>query len=495
MTKNIVIITILTVLMTQTCCWAASISDTSGTLLHDNAVTITGNGFGSKTTAEPLHFETFEDNDSDDITTIGEDVSKDIGYWSDRGSGFENPKISNSVTRGHYSNRCASSYLETKDNVATSAEMMWRNEVGFTKDRMYINLWIYHQWVLPPFVLRDGVNSYQIKTVYTAPMFNDNGSYGETTEGGGISTFSLRSFYSLGSDEVYGTVDDYTWSYFGVYGGSSVNLTRPTFPADESGRWYNIIMEIEQGDKGVANGSYNISVSNPKDGAEYKTVSATDYLIRGGDVIDAIELGWFLAESMMGTGSTTIYYDDIYLDNSFAHVEIGDNVTYDLCTHMEIQPPTAWSDTGIDLTLNQGAFAPGDTVYIFVTDENGIVSDQDTSTAGAQGFAIVLETPSDVNLVISQTSQTVSNATTQFTVTGTTTNATSVICNPVKSNTGTVEAFIFADIPLSVGANVITVTASDGVDAVPKSITITREPASYPETSFKGSALKGVTIP
>ena len=68
------------------------------------------------------------------------------------------------------------------------------------------------------------------------------------------------------------------------------------------------------------------------------------------------------------------YYDDIYINNSWARVEIGDDPDYDSCTHREMQIPTAWSSDSVDITVNQGSFPDGATAYLFVVDEDGIVN-------------------------------------------------------------------------------------------------------------------------
>jgi len=93
--------------------------------------------------------------------------------------------------------------------------------------------------------------------------------------------------------------------------------------------------------------------------------------------------------------------------------------------------------------------------------------------------------------------QTVPNATESINITGTTANATTVTCDPTATNTGTVDAFTFENVPLNVGVNIITVTASDGSTDATYNVTITRESAPQPTTgtSFKGATLKGVTIP
>ncbi len=245
------------------------------------------------------------------------------------------------------------------------------------------------------------------------------------------------------------------------------------------------------------------SAPGTPDGAVYNYVngelksSKTDFTTHDADdgVWRYFMLGGSIVSGSGGVENMRIYYDDVYLDDTLSCVEIGDKSTYEECLALNPQPVIAWSDTSVDVNLNKGALVTGSTAYMYITDSSGVVSDQDMEEAGTQGFAFTITEPSALSLTVIQASQTVTNTTTSFTATGTTTNATSVTCDPVRPNTGTVDAFTFADIPLSVGDNVITVTASDGVDDVLRSITITREQSVAPETSFKGAILRGVTIP
>ncbi|MDR7420718.1 MAG: hypothetical protein QN178_17620, partial [Armatimonadota bacterium] len=68
------------------------------------------------------------------------------------------------------------------------------------------------------------------------------------------------------------------------------------------------------------------------------------------------------------------YYADIYVDNTFARVEIGDAPRYDDCTHREIQYPLSWDPGAISIRVNQGAFAAGQAAYVFVVDDGGRVN-------------------------------------------------------------------------------------------------------------------------
>ncbi len=74
------------------------------------------------------------------------------------------------------------------------------------------------------------------------------------------------------------------------------------------------------------------------------------------------------------------YIDDVYVDNTRARVEIGDNAIFANCTHREIQIPSDWSDNGnpgeasITITLNRGSFDPCETYYLFIIDANGNIN-------------------------------------------------------------------------------------------------------------------------
>ena len=73
-----------------------------------------------------------------------------------------------------------------------------------------------------------------------------------------------------------------------------------------------------------------------------------------------------------------IWNDYVYIDTTRARVEIGDNQTWENCTHREIQIPVYWrSPSGrgeIQVQFNQGSFGSGEIVYLFVVNEDGEVT-------------------------------------------------------------------------------------------------------------------------
>jgi len=74
-------------------------------------------------------------------------------------------------------------------------------------------------------------------------------------------------------------------------------------------------------------------------------------------------------------GSPGAYnFDDLYLDYTWARVEIGDAPIWSECQHKEIQIPRQWSDSQVVVDFNQGSFAAGEEVYIYLVDNEGQVS-------------------------------------------------------------------------------------------------------------------------
>lgn len=69
-----------------------------------------------------------------------------------------------------------------------------------------------------------------------------------------------------------------------------------------------------------------------------------------------------------------LYYDDFYVDNTWARVMIGNNSNFSSCTHREIQIPTEWDDGSITITGNRGSFDPCEAYYLFVVDADGNVN-------------------------------------------------------------------------------------------------------------------------
>lgn len=133
------------------------------------------------------------------------------------------------------------------------------------------------------------------------------------------------------------------------------------------GQWHRIEMYAKISDPGTANGSLWVS----EDYNIYKNNIGDIVTVGEGESFQwyTVLLGLMMPNTYAGN-TWYLYNDDIYISSSRARVEIGDNADFNSCTHREIQIPMTWSSTEIEIDLNIGSFSPGDTVYIFVIDEN-----------------------------------------------------------------------------------------------------------------------------
>ena len=80
------------------------------------------------------------------------------------------------------------------------------------------------------------------------------------------------------------------------------------------------------------------------------------------------------------------HLDDLYLDYSWARVEICDKAVWTDCRHKEIQPLRQWSASQVVADFNPGSFAAGEEVYIYLVDDDGQVSNsQKLVVPGSRG--------------------------------------------------------------------------------------------------------------
>lgn len=68
--------------------------------------------------------------------------------------------------------------------------------------------------------------------------------------------------------------------------------------------------------------------------------------------------------------SNRVWVDEVYVDDSWSRVMLGDKPLRREGRKWEIQIPVKWADNRIDVTVNAGVFRPGETAYVFVFDAN-----------------------------------------------------------------------------------------------------------------------------
>ncbi|MBE2886736.1 hypothetical protein [Geobacter anodireducens] len=98
----------------------------------------------------------------------------------------------------------------------------------------------------------------------------------------------------------------------------------------------------------------------------------------------------------------TSWLDDIYVDNTLSRVMICDNANFSSATKCEMQIPTnTWTDGQLQVAVNQGSFPTNSTAYLYVVDANGSPSASKQITFGASsgGGTATIAPPSGLKVV------------------------------------------------------------------------------------------------
>jgi hypothetical protein len=345
--------------------WASATPDITGVkgvVLVGDALDVSGTDFGTKAQAAPIRYDDFEIG-----TTVGHLIVDDLTWWSRQTSTAQIATIANDNCRPNKT-KCGK-FVESVDSSdsAIRADEIYARQVGFAKTgKMYLNFWSY----VDVLGNADGTaSSYQIKFIQTAKDW----SPGQAVI---LPTYDF-SHWQYGSPPNSGWYNKTYQANYWDGGGSSTSVS---FPRDafKTPGWYQISIQTDFGTIGSANGSTKMWVSKLGLSGTYSLVSTSGvkYVVASG-YPDYIKFGWY-AGSYYPTSSnaftTTLYYDNIYIDNSFARVEIGDADTYDNCTHREIQIPVTWETGHISLKVNPGSFNLNDNVFLYVFDESGVVN-------------------------------------------------------------------------------------------------------------------------
>jgi hypothetical protein len=328
------------------------ITTTSGSWLHKATVTVTGSGFGSKSTAGPI---VWDDASGTDI------LEKWDGAWPSnnpayntnyrlpqRGIGLPHSRITKYIAGAH------------GDDFGADAGY---NVIFFKTRTVAYPAYTYASW----YQRADDAWVF-------APASNGNNNFKTFAYSIGTTPYELPNNWYL----AYNTPlpDSRTSGASYVFGDDSNGLTLQ-FPDvnghlqwwDEAanpmaGAWTKVEVEIKYTDQ---NDGY---VKLWEDGrllVDY--VGRTDRLP---GTMRTEGIGGYA--SQQNQPNNWRYFADVYLDYSRARVIVGNAPTFAASTIREVQIPASWSDSSISFSVNLGKFADGAPAYLYVVDANGSVN-------------------------------------------------------------------------------------------------------------------------
>jgi hypothetical protein len=329
-----------------------SISSTSGTWSHGNSVTISGGGFGSKSTAAPKIWDDFESG-SNSQSIEGEYPI--VGpAWDAYTSHGTPPKYCSSGNR-------TNSALCSRHDFTVSSQYNCSLEYLLVTDTAYFTFW----WKYD----KDG-SDYNRNTKPWVEYGQSDGMWPAAYIGFGNPDYGDGGIRNSVQDQPTMPSDGTLWGSTGL---TSVDET-----------WIRIEQYLEQSSPDTSNGTFMTWMHKPYAGTPAITFDMNSgensYETRtGSSQWRQWHFGSFFARDVEPAGGggpidAYIYVDDLYFDVTRARVEIGNASTWSGCTWREIQRPTAWSGSSITVVVNEGGFGSLSGKYVYVVDSEGNVN-------------------------------------------------------------------------------------------------------------------------
>ncbi len=319
---------------------AQSISGVSGTFSHGNSVVLSGSAFGTKATAAPIKWEDFEGH------TPNTALSTSDGWDSVDGWSYDtNDHTSKPIYSGLATHAGQLGMVSRFINGTGNSSVLKRGDysTGF-----YLDAWYQYVPATPAsrnnkiFMLYGSGASEMPQTALTG--FCDLNA--------GMVTPTYASPSGAGNDGGYPGLRQADLL------GSLKHLqiwVSPSTPAGADNGYVRILIN------GQLKESNNLTTVMP--GVGYWNQARIGYYVAH-DAVDGC----------VAAGDAYTYWDNVYIDNTQARVELGNAATYSACTLREIQIPTSWSASQVTVTMNQGTFSSGQNAYLYVVTANGAVS-------------------------------------------------------------------------------------------------------------------------
>ncbi|MBJ6801435.1 IPT/TIG domain-containing protein [Geomonas propionica] len=312
------------------------ISSVSSVLSHGQNVTITGSSFGTKSPAAPIKWDNFESYPD------GADMVVNAGYDNLGGDGSK-------------------AYIKTDNffgnNGSKSAKMDYTTGKNSMFPRIGTNL--------PSGTMELYVTYQAYWTHYTgtesAPFIF------KWTRGGSNPSYSgVPKFYETVRPNSAGTV---TGTDRGFVTDTGTTYAQNVVAGQNAKLWNRVEYHYKLSNPpGTANGAYEQWVNNKKNVDLIGKITRTAN--EPNSTIDYVMSPFDGNDSYGNTNGYFFWFDDYYIDNTPARVEVCSGSTWDTKGNCTIQIPVAWSSTSITFTVNQGSIPSNGSGYLYVVDVN-----------------------------------------------------------------------------------------------------------------------------
>ena len=129
--------------------------------------------------------------------------------------------------------------------------------------------------------------------------------------------------------------------------------------------WHHLNVYYQASDIDVRDGIWRVDIDNiPSWDRKFITKSAE----RPGDY-DVVY------QSQVSNGAqpnSYVYYDSLYIDDSWHHVSVCSSAVWNGCKDKEVQIPLSWSDNLIEVQVNEGSLNLSGHLYLYFVDSAGV---------------------------------------------------------------------------------------------------------------------------
>lgn len=333
-----------------------TISNVSGVFKNLSTVTISGTAFGTKSTASPAYWNTFDLESGERATGL---------------SGTTRGVISTTQKRG------TKSLLYSFDCDASSScsEQFIRDVYGFGNDgadTIFISQWVYLDTTGSTTGNAPDGDQWQWKSIVVGT--EPSGYFSATAN---YTSAGFQNWYFLDGTPRWGNTNGAVY-YNGLTSSGGWGL-----PSDAYlfGQWQRIDITLK---RSSAAGASDGVIRLERLGRATRVVGESTTAVTH----DADDLPW--RNVGIGQAIASIYnnmhlvlkvfYDDLYIDNTLARIELCSESEWALRTHCEIQKPTDWSTSSTSIQFNSGSITGN--AYLYVVDSSGSASNPIQITIG-----------------------------------------------------------------------------------------------------------------
>ena len=425
--------------LTLTGAFAASTPAINSASIQSGVINITGTNFGQKIPAAPILWDNFNNGAN------GEALSAS-GRWTP----YRNPG-SYYTSTGCYGGTGLCGFNEIFGTNSSATDFN-TNYFSFSPtDQIYYSYEYKFQLTGSPSGLLKEGRSNSSPNHYNGAGNVAMSGYQLGTTGGNIGFFqkdSTSSYTGSTTDKV------------------SLNGAKPV-----SGQWQRQEIYKKNSTPGAADGVVQMFMGGNEiwDNEAIET-RASGYTFKQDNVILPL-----MGANMTGNTDVKLWVDDVYVDNTRARVEIGNNSNFYNCNHREIQIPTSWNSSSIKVNINMGTFNSGDHAYLFVVSADGTpsVGYPITLQSGFTGSSTqtTSSSPPAISITSPTSSGNYSTTSSVVNISGTASDSTGIQSidwtdnhgdkGTAANSSGDWSSWAINDLNLQSGSNVVTVTATD----------------------------------